>query len=307
MTKDLIIIGGGPAGMTAAIFAKRKNLNFLLLTKDFLGSATKTNLIENFPGFEKISGKELIEKMKKQIEKLGVEYKEGEIVKKIEKKENFFEIKTQNSVYQAKVVIVGTGLLPRRLNIPGEEKFIGKGISYCTICDGPLFKGKVVAVIGGGNAGAEASLFLAEIAKKVYLLEISDRLCADETLQKEIKENPKISVILKAKVKEICGKEKVEELIYENIESKKEYSLKIDGVFIEIGGIPVVNILGELVDFNEKREVVIDHKTCMTKTPGLFAVGDITDIKYKQIVIACAQGAIAALFAYDFLKKNERN
>jgi len=305
--KDLIIIGGGPAGMTAAIFAKRKNLNFLLLTKDFLGSATKTNFIENFPGFEKISGKELIEKMKKQIEKLGVEYKEEEIVEKIEKKENFFEIKTHKSVYQAKAVIVGTGLLPRRLNIPGEEKFIGKGISYCTICDGPLFKGKVVAVIGGGNAGAEASLFLAEIAKKVYLLEISDRLCADETLQKEIKENPKISVILKAKVKKIYGKEKVEELIYENIESKNECSLKIDGVFIEIGGIPVVNILGELVDFNEKREVVIDHKTCMTKTPGLFAVGDITDIKYKQIVIACAQGAIAALFAYDFLKKNERN
>ena len=305
--KDLIIIGGGPAGMTAAIFAKRKNLNFLLLTKDFLGSATKTNLIENFPGFEKIGGKELIEKMKKQIEKLGVEYKEGEVVKKIEKKENFFEIKTHKSVYQAKTVIVGTGLLPRKLNIPGEEKFIGKGISYCTICDGPLFKGKVVAVIGGGNAGVEASLFLAEIAKKVYLLEIKERLSADETLQKEIKKNPKISVILKAKATKICGKEKVEKLFYKKTDSEKEYSLKVDGVFIEIGGIPLVEILGELVDFNEKREVIIDHKTCMTKTPGLFTVGDITDIKYKQIVIACAQGAIAALSAYDFLKKNEGN
>ena len=212
--KDLIIIGGGPGGMTAAIFAKRKNLNFSLLTKDFLGSVTKTNLIENFPGFEKISGKELIERMKKQLEKLGVEYKEGEIVKKIEKKEKFFEIKTQRSSYQAKTVIVGTGLLPRKLNIAGEEKFIGKGISYCTICDGPLFKERIVAVIGGGNAGGEASLFLEEIAKKVYLLEIEEKLSADETLQKKIKKNPKISVILKAKAKKICGKEKLEKLFY---------------------------------------------------------------------------------------------
>ena len=301
---DLIIVGGGPAGITAGIYASRQRLKTLLITKVFGGQVLEKAIkIENYPGFEEISGKELVERFKKQLAKYNLPI-EIDQVKKIEKKDQIFLVETvSQKKFKSLTVIVATGAEPRILNAKGEKEFLGKGVSYCVTCDGPLFRGKKVAVIGGGNAGFEAAIFLAEIANKIYILEFSDKVRADKENQKLAKKTGKIEVILQAKVKEIKGEKFVSSLVYEDLATGKEKEIAVDGVFIEIGRIPATLFLGELADFNEKNEILVDPETMATKTPGLFAAGDCTVGKVKQIVTACAQGAKAALAAYDYLQK----
>jgi len=300
---DLIIIGGGPAGITAGIYGARKKLNTLLISRDFIGQTAKAILVENYPGIKEIPGIKLMEKFKKHLEKFEIDINEGEEVVEIKKKGNFFEVRTnQDDRYLAKSIIVATGRDPRPLEVPGEKELIGRGISYCSICDAPLFREKTVAVIGGGNAGFEAALDLTKYAKKIYILEFSSKPLADEVTIERAKKTKKIEIILNAKVKEILGKAKVEGLIYDDL-IKAEKKLEVEGVFIMIGQIPATSFVKGLVNFNEKDEIIIDPVTCQTKTLGLFAAGDVTNIKQKQIIVAAAEGAKAALAAYEYLQK----
>jgi len=305
---DLIIIGGGPAGITAGIYAGRQKLKTLLVTKNFGGQvAEKAIKIENYPGFEEISGQELIEKFKKHLLKYDISIEIDE-VKKVTKEDQIFIVETvSQKKFSALSVIVASGAEPRRLNVKGEREFLGRGVSYCVTCDGPLFRGKKVAVVGGGNAGFEAAIFLADLTKKVYILEFSDKVRADKENQELAQKTGKIEVILRAKVKEIKGENFVKSLIYEDLSSGKEKEILVDGVFIEAGRVPATQFLKGLVDFNERNEILTERETMATKTPGLFAAGDCNEGQVKQIITACGEGAKAAWAAYDYLQKIKLN
>ena len=305
---DLIIVGGGPAGITAGIYASRSKLKTLLITKTFGGQmARKAVSIENYPGFEEISGVELIQRFINQLKKQKVEIVEDEVTK-IEKENNIFNVLTKGKkVFQALAVIVASGADPRILDVPGERELIGKGVSYCTTCDGPLFKGKEVAVVGGGNAGFEAAIFLANYTNKIYILEFGQEPIAVPENQERAKKTGKIEVITNAALKRIEGKEFVEAIFYQDRKEDKEKELKVQGVFIEIGSHPATSFVKGLVKFNHlvnrMDEIEIESRTGQTSTPGLFAAGDVTDIKYKQIVIACGEGAKTVLSAYEYLRQ----
>jgi len=312
MIYDLIIIGGGPAGITAGIYAGRQRLKTLLITKEFGGQiAKKATEVCNYPGFEKISGMELIEKFVSHLEKQeSVEIKFS-LVGKIEKENDIFTITATGSngnpeKIQSKTVIVATGADPRPLEAIGEKEFIGKGVGYCVTCDGPLFRNKTVAVIGGGNAGIEAALFMTNYANKIYVLEFGGEVKADEENKKEAEKSDKIQIITNASVKEIKGSGMVDSLIYQDNISKGEKKLEVQGVFIEIGSQPATALAKGLVDFTKRDEIKVESETFATKTPGLFAAGDDNSGPYKQIVTAAGEGCKASLAAYDYIRKLPR-
>lgn len=308
MLYDLIIIGGGPAGITAGIFGARKKLNALLITKDFLGQVNRTSRIDNYPGFFGISGPKMIKIFEEHLKNFEIQIKEQESVIKIEKRENNFLVKTdKENEYLTKTVIVATGRNPRPLKVPGEKEFIGKGVSYCSLCDAPFFQGKKVAVIGGGNSGFETALDLAKYAKEIFIFESSNRILADEIIQEKIKKEKKIKIYLNKEIKSIEGENKVESLIYQDLKGKEIIQIPIDGIFIQIGSIPATGFLEGLVKFNEKDEVVVDFETYATSCPGLFAAGDVNSGRWKQIVIAAAEGSRAALTAYEYLQNLSLN
>ncbi|MEK9135346.1 MAG: FAD-dependent oxidoreductase [Patescibacteria group bacterium] len=302
MLLDLIIIGGGPAGITAGIYAARKKLNTLLISKEFGGQmAKKAVAIENYPGFEKISGLELIQKFEKQLRKQKIDIERDAVVK-VEKIDDKFFVATASKIqFESRAVIVTSGADPRPLEVEGEKEFIGKGVSYCTTCDGPIFANKIVAVVGGGNSGFEAALFLSKIASKIYILEYGPKAMADETNQKMVQIAKNIEVITSADIKKIQGDKFVNSIIYRQGSIGENKTLKVQGIFVEIGHQPATSFIKDLVDFNEKDEIKIDWQTCQTKTPGLFASGDVTEVKTKQIVVAAGEGAKASIAAYKYL------
>jgi len=305
MIYDLIIIGGGPAGITAGIYAGRQRMKTLLITKEFGGQmAKKATEVCNYPGFERISGLELIDKFVEHLKKQeSVEIKFS-VIGKIEKEENIFTVTTTESEkIQSKSVIVATGADPRPLEAIGEKEFIGKGVSYCVTCDGPVFRDKTIAIIGGGNCGLEAALFMVNYAKKIYVLEFGPEIKADKDNQKEIEKSDKIEIIKNAAVKEIKGKVMVDSLIYQDNVSKENKTLEVQGIFIEIGSQPATSLAKGLVDFTKRDEIQVESETFMTKTPGLFAAGDNNSGIYKQIVTAAGEGCKTALAAYDYLRK----
>jgi len=298
---DLIIIGGGPAGMTAGIYAGRLGLKTLLITKSFGGQiAKKAVSIENYPGFESIPGIELVQKMEKHLrmQKIDIEINE---VRKIEKAKYGFLVLAKKKEFQAKAVILASGADPRPLEVPGEKKLIGKGVSYCSICDGPMFKDKVVAIIGGGNAGFETAIFLAEIAQKIYILEQGFEIKAFQANQEIVKRTNKVEIITNIDLKEIKGDKFVESIVYEKDGEKK--TLNVQGVFVEVGYQPATSYIKGLVDFNKMDEIKVEFETCQTKTPGLFAAGDLNIGAIKQIVTAAGEGAKAAITAYNYIQK----
>ncbi|XOB41893.1 MAG: NAD(P)/FAD-dependent oxidoreductase [Candidatus Nealsonbacteria bacterium] len=300
---DLVIIGGGPAGITAGIYAARKKINTLLITKDFIGQAGKAFFVENYPGFERISGLELIKKFKNHLKKFEIEIKEVG-VKKIRKVKNKFIVQTEKREnFISKTVILASGRDPRPLEVSGEKELIGRGISYCPTCDLPFFKNKEIAVIGGGNAGFNAAIEAVRYGNKVYILEFSPKVIAEEITQERAKETRKIKVILNAEVKKILGEKEVREIVYQDRISQKEKTLNVQGIFIMIGETPATDYIKGLVDFNEKDEIIVDPKNLQTKTEGLFACGDVTNVLCGQIVIAAGEGAKAALSAYEYLQK----
>ncbi len=305
---DLIVIGGGPAGITAGIYAARKRTKSLVVTKDFSGQTGRAVVVENWPGIKKTSGPELIAAFKEHLDDLNIEINEEETVVSIVKKDDSFLIVTDKGKnLSSKAVIVSSGKNPRPLKVPGEKEFLGKGVVYCVTCDAPLFSGKTIAVVGGGNAGFETALEMAEkYSPKVYLLETALKVRADEILQEKVEKNEKIELITGAMLKEIKGDNFVKSAVYEDVSSGENKEIEVEGVFVEIGSIPAADFLKNLVDCNEKGEIVTNHKTGETKTPGLFAAGDVTDIRDKQIVVATGEGAKAALSAYSYItKKND--
>jgi len=299
---DLIIIGGGPAGITAGIYAARKKLNTLLITKEWGGQIIDASEVENWPGTQKISGLDLTNQMKEHLNNFELEKKEGREVINLEKKENFLIRDDKKEEYEAKTVLIATGKIPRSLDIPGEKEFKGKGLSICSTCDAPMLKDKDVAIIGGGNVGFNMALDLSKYANKIYVLEFLEKTQGDELLKEKLEKTGKVEIYTNVAVKEIKGSQFVESLVYENRDGGENKELKVQGVFVAIGMMTKAGFAEGLVELNKEGEIMID-KDNNTKTQGLFAAGDITDVKYEQIVIAASEGAKATLSAHDYLKK----
>jgi len=292
---DLVIVGAGPAGMTSAIYSARQKLKTLIISKNFGGQmAQKAVEIENYPGFEKITGFDLISKMESQVKNVDVV---REKVIEVKKENDTFFLKTEgDKVFQSKVVIIAIGAEPRRLNVLGEANYLGRGVSYCSTCDGPLFKNKEVAIIGGGDAGFETAIFMKNYASKIYILEQEESVKASIDNQKKASG---IEVITSARLKEIKGDNFVNQIVFELL--GKEKTLDVKGVFIQAGYVPETSFLGDLVELNEKKEIIVNFETFETKTRGLFAVGDVNCGKVKQIVVACGQGATAVIHGYKYI------
>jgi len=300
---DLIILGAGPAGLTASIYACRYKLKNLVLGATLGGAMTNAFEIENYPGYPKISGALLAQKMIEQVKALGGEIKNEEVLE-IKKEKEIFRVKTSLSTYQAKAIILALGTQKRRLQVEGEAQFLGKGVSYCATCDAFFLKDKKVAVVGGGDAGATAALHLADLAKEVYLIVRENQMKAEPAWQEKIQKNPKIKVIYNCQITKIMGQEKVS-----SIELDKPYqgqkSLPVEGVFIEIGAVPAQELaqqLGLEVDSAGYLKVDQGGRTNLEK---VYAAGDLTtgSNNLRQIITACAEGAIAASSAYFDLKK----
>jgi alkyl hydroperoxide reductase subunit F len=295
---DLIIVGAGPAGITAAVYAARKRMDFLVLTTNIGGQVTYASQVENYTGFQYITGEELAAKFYEHLKYYGFDVKLEE-VKQIEPGNDLFNVKTAYANYLSKTVIVATGRRPRELNVPGEREFKNRGVTYCATCDAPLFEDMDVAVVGGGNAGLEAVLQLMKIASKIYLIEIMPHLKADPILVEKATASEKVEVWTKTKVLEIIGEKTVNEIrVQRNGEVKV---LPVQGVFVEIGSIPN----SEIVDFVEKNQwgEIIVNCACETSFPGLFAAGDVTNVPEKQIIIAAGEGCKAALSAFRYLSR----
>lgn len=300
---DLIIIGGGPAGLTSAIYAARKKLNFKVVSQKIGGEQLLiTSKIENYPGLKSVTGIEFIQKIREHVEKYEVQIAEGQEVVKIRKQDKGFLIKTRtDQKYTARAIIIASGKKPSKLNVPGEKEFEGRGVSYCSICDAPLFRGEIVAVIGGGNAGLESALDLAKYAEKIYILERSPKIIGDKILQEQLKKTGKIRFINSTIVQEIKGGKFVSSLIYQGKEAKEAKELLVRGVFIHVGSISSVDFVRDFLEINNANEIVIDPETNQTSVQGIFAAGDITNVKWKQIIVAAGEGAKAALSASQYL------
>ena len=302
MVYDLIIVGGGPAGITAGIYGARQRLKTLLITHLFGGQMTKKAVfIDNYPGFDKISGLDLSKKFEDHLKKQEIDIEDGEVVK-IKKEHSSFLVFTEDQTFEGKSVIIASGAKSKHLNIKGEKEFLGKGLGYCVVCDGYAFSDKDVAVIGGGDTGFEAAQFLSKIAKKIYILEHGSKVVADKENQKIVERDKKVEIITNAEVTEIKGDSFVNSIIYKDTKTKKDKSLKIDGVFVQIGLKTEHPHMEGLINVNAKNEIVFDLETNQTKTPGLFVAGDAGTGRFKQIVIACGEGAKAALSAFNYLR-----
>lgn len=301
MQYDVIIIGAGPAGLSAAIYAIRKDLKTLVLCNKIGGQVSEAWEVENYLGLGKIKGTDFAKKMKEHVNFFeNILIKENAMVSKIDKEGNLFNVLTNTESFLGKTVLIASGSKPKRLGVKNEGKFVGKGVSYCATCDAPMFKSKDVVVVGGGNSALEAGSELSAIAKFVYLLDIGKEFIADKFLSEKVLAKKNVKVIHNAKIVEFVGDKSgfVKEIVYENLEDKKRNNLTVQGVFVEIGSMPA--LVKEAIKLNEKSEIVVDSNN-MTTEPGIFAAGDVTNTKYKQIAISVGEGAKAALAIYEFL------
>jgi len=297
---DIIIIGAGPAGMTAALYAKQARKNILVLEKEIYGGQIlKADKIKNYPGFKEISGYEFSNNLYNQLTDLGVEIKFEEVIEIISK-ENEKEIKTKKGNYISKSVIIATGAKNRKLNLNNEEKLIGKGISYCTTCDGMFFKDKEVAIYGGGNSAIDGALYLSNICKKVYLIYRQKDFKTDNENINKLKSTENIKCIFNTNIVDLIGKNKLESIALK--EDEKQYNLNVDGLFIEIGYIPVSEICKNIIDTDSKG-YIIASEDCKTNIDGIFAAGDVRIKGVRQLTTACSDGTTAALNACKYLAK----
>jgi thioredoxin reductase (NADPH) len=294
---DVIIIGGGPAGITSAIYTSRQLLKTLVITRDVGGQVVKTPDIENYPGFDLVSGPELANKFVSQAKKFGAEVVFDQVVK-LKDQEGMFKVFGQKDNYESYSLILAFGKVPRKLNIPGEKEFKGKGVSYCATCDAPFFKDKTVVVSGGGNSAFDAVLLLSKIARKVYLLHRRSEFTAEKIRVEKAKKLEKVEIITEATVLEIKGSQNVEAIIYSKGDKKTE--IKAEGIFVEIGYIVEDGLIKNFVDMDDKNQIIVtkDHST---SRKGVFAAGDLTNSYYKQIVISAGEGAIAAISVAKYL------
>ena len=299
---DLMIIGGGPAGLAAGVYAARKQLKTLLLSGDTGGQINTTLRIDDYLGYQFIEGPELINKFLTQVEQFPIDQKIGDKTRQLKKIKNGFEAITEDGdKYQSKTVVFATGKKPRKLNVPGETELTGRGVSYCAICDGPVFAGQRVAVVGGGNSALEAVLDLLKIAKHVNLISLTP-LTGDPVLSNQLKNAKNLTIFLEHEPIEIKGQGLVESIRVKDIKSEEEKELAVGGVFIEIGLVPNSDAVQGLVKLNKRGEIIVTPRN-ETSLPGFFAAGDVTDVPEKQIIIAAGEGAKAALQAHRYLQR----
>ena len=301
---DLIVLGAGPAGLSASIYASRYKINHIVVGNVFDGSLSKAHKIENWPGEKSIKGSDLTMKFYDHAKSLGSEIMQEEVVE-ISKDDSIFIIKTNLSkVYKSKAILITLGTKHRKLNISGEKKFLGKGVSYCAVCDGAFFKDKTVAVAGGSNSAAMAAEMLSECAKKVYVIYRKQSMRCEPVILERLEKNSKIEIIYNTNITEVLGDKKVE-LIEINNKYNGGNKIKLDGLFIEVGSIPFVDLAKGLGVKIDKSGCIIIEASGSTNVEGIYAAGDITNGSngLRQIVTAVSEGAIAATSIYKYLKK----
>lgn len=302
MVYDLAIIGAGPAGLTAGIYAARARMKAVIIERGASGGKVLTaDKIENYPGFpEPIPGAELVEKMEAQTRRLGVEFKSLDVAE-IRREGEGFILRTMQGDVEARTIILATGSGPSPLGVPGEDRLRGRGVSYCAICDGFFFRDQKVAVVGGGDAAVHEAVYLTRFVEKVYLIHKRDALRATKIVQEQLNADPKVEVILNAEVKEILGENEVTGIKIQDTVSGTQKDLQVNGVFVYVGVKPASYLVKDLVDL-DPRGYIITNENMATKTPGLFAAGDVRAKSLRQIVTAVSDGAIAAVNADKFLR-----
>ncbi len=297
---DLIIIGAGPAGITASVYASRKKLDFLVISLDIGGQAAWSGDIENYTGYQFITGPELAQKFQEHMLGYGTLLKENEEVLELEKSGTIIQLKTNKASYQAKTVIIASGKKSKELGVAGEKEFKNHGLSYCATCDGPLFSGKEVAVIGGGNSALDATLQLIKIAKHIYIINNALSLSGDLIMRRKVEEATNATILNNFSVSAVLGDKFVKSIKIKSLNQEKE--LAVQGVFVEIGLIPNSGF-AKNIEKNESNEIKVDSHN-QSNVPGIFAAGDVTDVPEKQIVIAAGEGSKALLSAFHYLSKN---
>lgn len=300
---DVLVVGGGPSGASAAIYAARKGIRTGIVAERFGGQVMDTLGIENFISVKYTEGPKLVASLEEHVKEYGIDVMTPQRAKRLEKKD-LIEVELENgAVLKSKAVIISTGARWRNLGVPGEAEFKNKGVAYCPHCDGPLFEGKHVAVIGGGNSGVEAAIDLAGIVKHVTVLEFMPELKADAVLQERLYSLPNVTVLKNVQTKEITGTDKVNGITYIDRATEEEHHIELQGVFVQIGLVPNTDWLRDTVECNRFGEIIVD-KHGATSVPGVFAAGDCTDSAYKQIIISMGSGATAGLGAFDYLIRN---
>ena len=294
---DLIIIGAGPAGITASVYAARKKMNLLVISRDIGGQAALSGDIENYTGYQFITGPELAIKFEEHMRKFEIALKENEQVLEVKKIGQVISVKTNKATYEAKAAIIASGKRSKELGAPGEKEFKNKGLTYCATCDGPLFSGKVVAVIGGGNSALDATLQLMRIAKQIYIINTTAKLGGDAIMREKVEQSPMVTVMNNCQVSAILGDKFVKAI---KIKGKdKEEQLAVEGIFVEIGLIPNSEFTQD-IEKNQWGEIKVNSFN-ETNIPGIFAAGDVTDVPEKQIIIAAGEGSKATLSAFKYL------
>lgn len=301
--RDCLVLGASAAGLSAAIYLKRRGVDFTVAAKNIGGEMALSGEIENYPGIPYTNGVELTQKFKEHIDKYGIEIISAEVTE-LQKEAGAFVARGKDFEERARTIIIATGSTPRQLNIPGEKEFAHKGVSQCTVCDGPLFKGKPVAIIGGGNSANEAGLMMAKLSPQVYVLTKNEAMKGDAVLIQELKKQPNVKIITLALTQEIFGDNFVKGLRYFDQKDNQVKELNVESVFIHIGLTPNSNLVP--TDWNIKNqfgEIIVD-KLSQTAMPGICAAGDVTDTPYKQIGVAVGQGIAAALSTISYLNRN---
>lgn len=298
---DIIIIGGGVVGFGAAMYAGRFNMKTLLIAESFGGTITTADKVKNYPGFRSIKGADLAKKIEEHAREYDIDIKE-EKVARIKKEKDFFNIFTEKEKFSSKTILFATGSKKRESNVKGAKEFNNKGVHYCAVCDGPVYEGKNVAVIGGSDSAAKSALFLTQHAEKVYIIYRKAKIRAEPIYYKQVIDNKKIEMLTNTNITEIKGDKFVKAVVLDN-EYKGKKEIKVKAVFFEIGQIPLSSLTEELgVKTNKKGEIIID-KYSSTNIPGVYAGGDVTDIDFKQVVTGVSQGVLAVFSAFKYIKK----
>ena len=298
---DLLIVGGGPAAMSAAVYAARKMMNVAIITKDFGGQVRETSEIANWLGFQSINAKDLVDMFEEHVKSFDIPLSLGTAITEVKREKDTFKVLTDDGkIYSSQTLILATGKRHSPLNVPGEKELVGKGVAYCATCDAPFFKGKKVVVAGGGNSAFTTAMDLLKVEAQVSLINFIKGWQADAALQEKVKEINKVKFLDYHRVVRIEGKERVMGVVVKDRETEKEERLDTDGVFVEIGLLPNSESFKNLVKLSEQGEVIVDC-SCRTNVEGLFGAGDVTTVPHKQIVIAAGEGAKAALSAYNYI------
>jgi len=301
---DAIVIGAASAGLSAALYLSRQGLKTLVISKDIGGQALLTDIIENYPGYDQISGFDLMNRFHEQALKYGTEFVYDEVISIMKDHKGSFSVSTREKTFASTALILAFGKTPRNLNVPGETEFAGHGVSYCAVCDGPLYRGKEIAVVGIGDHLLQEALYLSSVASKLHIIYTGSRIDKEDEVYKQLVSNESNIFYINTTVKEIKGDKLIKSITVQSRDSasNKEFDLKVDGLFVEMGYVARSDFVKDLVELNSSKEIVTD-KLGKTSEEGVFACGDITDIPYKQAVISAGQGATAALSAFNYIQK----